>query len=157
MKRLSWLVMAGVALLIGFLGLGAINDPQQQKKLKDFISQLSRGQPAPASLPAARGNETIRIAAFNIQVFGEAKLNDQPTMEAIVAILQNFDLVAIEEVRSVGQDVLPRLVAMLNASGKFQYDYAIGPRLGRTTSKEQYAFVFDTATIEIDRNQLYTV
>ena len=78
-------------------------------------------------------------------------------MDTIVSILQNFDLIAIQEVRSVSQDVLPRLVAMLNAGGKYQYDYAIGPRLGRTISKEQYAFVFDTATIEIDRNQLYTV
>lgn len=157
MKRLSWLVLAGVALLLGFLGLGAINNPQQQQKLKDLIAQLSGGQSAATTAPPARGNDTIRVASFNIQVFGEAKLSDQASMDTIVAILQNFDLIAIQEVRSISQDVLPRLVALLNAGGKYQYDYAIGPRLGRTTSKEQYAFVFDTATIEIDRSQLYTV
>ena len=68
----------------------------------------------------------------------------------------NFDLIAIQEVRSVAQDIMPHLIEMLNADGH-QYDYAIGPRLGRTASKEQYAFVFDTQTIEIDRYQLYTV
>ena len=38
-----------------------------------------------------------------------------------------------------------------------KYDFIIGPRLGRTTSKEQYAFVYDTATIETDRTAIYTV
>src|SRR5262245_44315090 len=157
MKRLSWLVLAGIALLAGFLGLGAINSPQQQQKLKDLLNQIAGTQPATTARPPARGNDTIRVASFNIQVFGEAKLGDEATMQSIVAILQIFDLIAIQEVRYVRQDVLPRLVAPPNAGGKFQSDYAIGPRFGRTTSKEQYAFVLDTATIEIDRNQLYTV
>jgi endonuclease/exonuclease/phosphatase family metal-dependent hydrolase len=54
------------------------------------------------------------------------------------------------------QDVLPQFVDEVNAAGR-HYDYVIGPRLGRTSSKEQYAFVFDTASIEIDRSALYTV
>lgn len=107
--------------------------------------------------PSARGNDTIRVATFNIQVFGENKLNDPEAMRAIVAILQNFDLIAIQEVRAMSQDILPQLIGLLNSDGRFQYDYAIGPRLGRSTSKEQYAFVFDTQTIEMDRYKLYTV
>jgi endonuclease/exonuclease/phosphatase family metal-dependent hydrolase len=107
--------------------------------------------------PPTRGNDTIRIASFNIQVFGESKLGDPAAMPVIVEILRQFDLVAIQEVRAVSQDILPQLIDLLNAGGKFQYDYAIGPRLGRSSSKEQYAFVFDTATIEMDRYKLYTV
>lgn len=112
--------------------------------------------PTSTEPPPSRGNDTIRVASFNIQVFGEAKLNDAEAMQAIVAILKNFDLVAIQEVRSVSQDILPQLISLLNADGQ-RYDYALGPRLGRSNSKEQYAFVFDTQTIETDRNQLYTV
>jgi endonuclease/exonuclease/phosphatase family metal-dependent hydrolase len=78
-------------------------------------------------------------------------------MPVIVEILRQFDLVAVQEVRAVSQDILPQLIEMLNVGGKYQYDYAIGPRLGRSSSKEQYAFVFDTATVEIDRYKLYTV
>ena len=33
----------------------------------------------------------------------------------------------------------------------------IGPRLGRTSSKEQYAFVYDTNRIEVDQASVYTV
>jgi endonuclease/exonuclease/phosphatase family metal-dependent hydrolase len=78
-------------------------------------------------------------------------------MNVIVNVLRNFDVIAIQEVRAVNQDVLPELVAMLNAGGEHHYDYVLGPRLGRTSSKEQYAFLFDLASIEVDRNQLYTV
>ena len=51
---------------------------------------------------------------------------------------------------------MPRFVETINAAGR-HYDYVIGPRLGRTESTEQFAFVFDLATLEIDRAQLYTV
>ena len=70
-------------------------------------------------------------------------------------IVRRFDVVAIQEVRSK-QDILPQFVETINSTGR-HYDYVIGPRLGRTVSKEQYAFIFDTASIEIDRGSLYTV
>jgi endonuclease/exonuclease/phosphatase family metal-dependent hydrolase len=151
MKRLSSLVMAGLAAVIGWIVL-------QQLQANGWKGISFPGLPGATSTeaPPPRGNETIRIATFNIQVFGESKLNDPEAMQTIVAILKNFDLVAIQEVRSVTQDILPHLMTLLNADGH-RYDYAIGPRLGRTTSKEQYAFVFDTQTIEIDRYKLYTV
>jgi deoxyribonuclease-1-like protein len=152
MKRLSSLLMAVMAAVIGWFVL----QQAQSRGWKGFsLPDLLR--PTTSSvLPPARGNDTIRIATFNIQVFGESKLNDPEAMQVIVAILRNFDLIAIQEVRSVSQDVLPQLMALLNADGH-RYDYALGPRLGRTNSKEQYAFVFDTATIEMDRYKLYTV
>ncbi len=108
------------------------------------------------SLPGVkRDGNTVRVATFNIQVFGEKKLSNPRVTSLLVEILRNFDIVAIQEIRSK-QDIMSRFVDQLNATGR-HYDYVIGPRLGRTSSKEQYAFVFDTASIEIDRTALYTV
>jgi endonuclease/exonuclease/phosphatase family metal-dependent hydrolase len=153
MKTLSRLIMAALAAAAGWYLL----QQMQAGGLAGLkLPGLNLGTTQTAA-PPARGNETIRIASFNIQVFGEAKLNDPAVMPVIVDILKQFDLIAIQEVRAVSQDILPQLIELLNADGKFQYDYAIGPRLGRSSSKEQYAFVFDTATIEIDRYKLYTV
>ena len=104
-----------------------------------------------------RAGETIRIATWNIQVFGESKLQDPAAMNVIVSVLRNFDVIAIQEVRAISQDVVPELVAQMNAGGQHHYDYVLGPRLGRTSSKEQYAFIFDMASVEVDRNQLYTL
>jgi endonuclease/exonuclease/phosphatase family metal-dependent hydrolase len=106
--------------------------------------------------PVALKSETIRIASFNIQVFGQAKLAKPHVMQRLAQIVRKFDVVAIQEVRAKDDNVLPAFLSLINADGR-QYDYVIGPRLGRTPSKEQYAFVFDKQTIEIDRSQLYTV
>ncbi len=110
------------------------------------------GRPLPK---VDRTANAIRVASFNIQVFGETKLG-KPRVRAFLAeIIRHFDVVAIQEIRSK-QDILPQFIDAINAGGR-HYDYVIGPRLGRSHSKEQYAFIFDTASIEIDRSSLYTV
>ena len=102
-----------------------------------------------------RQGGTIRICSFNIQVFGEKKLADPRVRSLLAETIRHFDIVAIQEIRSK-QDILPQFIDAINATGR-HYDFVIGPRLGRTVSKEQYAFVFDTASIEVDRTALYTV
>ena len=77
-------------------------------------------------------------------------------MQVLAETVRKFDLVAIQEVRSTTDDILPRFLELINTTGR-HYDFVIGPRLGRTNSKEQYAFVFDTQTIEVDRGSIYTV
>jgi endonuclease/exonuclease/phosphatase family metal-dependent hydrolase len=152
MKRLGQVVLAVVALVGGWFIFQIL--ASNGFKLPGL--DLRGGSTLSSALPP-RGGETIRIATWNIQVFGEAKLSDQAAMQTIVAIIKNFDLVAIQEVRAQNQMVLAQLVGLLNADGRHQYDYVLGPRLGRSSSKEQYAFVFDTATIEVDRNRTYTI
>jgi len=77
-------------------------------------------------------------------------------MEVLAGIMSRFDVVALQEIRSTSDNVVPRLVEQINRAGR-HFDYVIGPRLGRTNSKEQYAYVFDRDTVEVDRYQLYTV
>jgi len=113
----------------------------------------------PVSVPgrqAPTGGDVIRIASFNIQVFGESKLGKPEVVDVLANIVRNFDVVAVQEVRAQSQSVLPDFLTTVNAAGA-QYDYVISERLGRTSSKEQYAYVFNTNTIEVDRRTLYTV
>ncbi|MCO6454941.1 MAG: endonuclease/exonuclease/phosphatase family protein [Pirellulaceae bacterium] len=109
-----------------------------------------------ADLPLPDNRETIRIASFNIQVLGATKLGKPHVMDILARTVRQFDVVAIQEVRSRSQDVLPTFVDRINETGR-HYDYVIGPRQGRTDSKEQFAFIFDRATIELDRLQTYSV
>lgn len=109
-----------------------------------------------ANLPnVARQSGGLRIASFNIQVFGEKKIADPRVRSLLAEVARRFDIIAIQEVRAK-QDVLPQFVDAINATGR-HYSHVIGPRLGRTSSKEQYAFVFDTASVEVDRTALYTI
>jgi endonuclease/exonuclease/phosphatase family metal-dependent hydrolase len=106
--------------------------------------------------PVTRSGDTIRMATFNVQVLGTTKAGKPHVMDILARIVRQFDVVAIQEIRSKDQDILPNFVDLVNATGR-TYDFVIGPRLGRTVSKEQYAFIFDRASIEIDRSQLYTI
>ncbi len=51
---------------------------------------------------------------------------------------------------------MPRFLQLINAEGG-SYDFVIGPRLGRTSSKEQYAFIYNRASIELVPGSVYTV
>jgi endonuclease/exonuclease/phosphatase family metal-dependent hydrolase len=99
--------------------------------------------------------DTIRIASFNIQVFGTSKSKKSNVMDVLAKVVRRFDVVAIQEIRSKDPQVVPKFVDRINAEGD-RYDYVIGPRLGRTSCKEQYAFIFDTARIEVDRDSIHT-
>lgn len=103
-----------------------------------------------------RNTHTVRLATFNIQVFGAAKLAKPHVVDYLARIVRQYDVVAIQEIRSREQDLLPRFLERVNAGGG-HYDYVIGPRVGRTDSTEQFAFVFDRTTIEVDRQRAYTV
>jgi len=126
---------------------------QQLSKIK-----VPQGEVASISSSTTRERNpgTITVASFNIQVFGISKLKKRKVMDVLAEIVRTFDVVAIQEIRSKDQSVLPRFVELVNSDGS-QYDYLIGERLGRTSSKEQYAFVFDATRIEIDRQSAYTL
>ncbi len=106
--------------------------------------------------PAAAAGSTVSIASFNIQVFGTSKIGKPEVMDVLARVIRRFDVVAIQEVRSKDQTVVPRFVDLVNATGA-EYRYVLGPRLGRTTSKEQYAFLYNAARIELDPGSVHTV
>lgn len=109
--------------------------------------------PAP---PVARSSNTVRVATFNIQVFGESKLEDHAAVATLVDIMHRFDVVAVQEIRAQSVDLLPRFLEQVNAGGG-HYHYVLGPRLGRSNSKEQYAFIYNRASIEVDPSSVYTI
>ena len=85
--------------------------------------------------------DTIRIASFNIQVFGRSKASKPEVMEVLANIISQFDIVAIQEIRDKSGKAIKDLEVAVDDLGE-NYDYIIGPRLGRTSSKEQYAYSY---------------
>lgn len=100
--------------------------------------------------------DTVRIATFNIQVFGTSKEQESNVMDALATIVRKYDVVAIQEIRCSDQELIPRFVERINADGG-HYRHILGPRLGRTTSKEQYAFLYNAAKIELIEGSVETV
>jgi len=98
--------------------------------------------------------DTVRIGAFNIQVFGTSKASKPEVMDVLAKVIRTYDIVAIQEIRDSSGTALPALVDAVNADGS-QYAYVVGERLGRTSSKEQYAYIYNTRTISLSDAHTY--
>lgn len=157
MKKLGPMIFGLLAAAVGWFVVENF-DLRGLRDLKLVQREAGTGDEtgSPGSAPPARTTDTVRLASFNIQVFGTSKSGKSHVMDILARITRQFDLVAIQEIRSKDEGILPNFVELINATGR-KYDYVIGPRLGRSVSKEQYAYVFDMATIEVDRTQMYTI
>jgi deoxyribonuclease-1-like protein len=128
----------------------------------DFTEQMASDSGSRGSNSSVRtvavpnSDETLRIAAFNIQVFGVTKMGKPHVMDVLAEVMRQFDVIAIQEIRSTDQTLMPQFLELVNSDGS-QYDYVIGPRLGRTSSKEQYAYVYNTRTVDLNRDWIYTI
>jgi deoxyribonuclease-1-like protein len=113
------------------------------------------GNMIPSGGQTAAG-DPIRIASFNIQIFGASKIGKPEVMDILTKVVRRFDIVAIQEIRDKNDLVMPAFVRMINAD-RSQYAHVIGPRLGRSVSTEQYAFVYDQRRIEVDHRSVLTL
>jgi deoxyribonuclease-1-like protein len=153
-RKLYTLVTIG-GLLAG-VGWVYKNHPEVFQALK--LGALQSGaQQAGTDKPPVRPGPTIRIASFNIQVFGEKKFSDPGVVEVLARVIRKFDVVAVQEVRAMDPTLMSRFVQKVNSDGQSRYDFVIGPRLGNSDSKEQYVFIYDVTRIEIDPTSAYTV
>jgi endonuclease/exonuclease/phosphatase family metal-dependent hydrolase len=107
-----------------------------------------------ASAPASSG--TIRIATFNIQVFGVTKRENPEIMSVLTEVARKFDILAIQEVRDSSETTVDYFLSEINESGSPTYKAVIGPRLGRSSSKEQYAFIYNSERVNYIANSMYT-
>lgn len=99
--------------------------------------------------------ETVKIAAFNIQIFGQAKSQKQNVMEILTKIAREFDIVLIQEIRDASEQTTPNFVEKINQMEGPDYGFIRSERLGRTTSKEAYAYVYNTETIQFIQGSDY--
>ncbi len=96
----------------------------------------------------ARTPTNILIGSFNLQRLGPSKISDSWVTERFADIIRKFDVIALQEITSKDQRILPALISRVNSLGN-KYNFTIGPQVGRASSGyfEQYAFVYDETRI----------
>jgi len=99
--------------------------------------------------------ETVKIAAFNVQIFGEAKSQKGDVMTVLTKIVREFDIVLIQEIRDASGQTIPNFVEKINQLEGPDYSFINSERLGRTTSKEAYAYVYNTETVQFIQGSDY--
>ncbi|RCV63636.1 Metal-dependent hydrolase, endonuclease/exonuclease/phosphatase family [Methanophagales archaeon] len=70
-------------------------------------------------------------------------------MDVLAKIIRTYDVVAIQEIRDKDQTALPKLVNLTNTNDS-DYVYIASERLGRTTNKEQYAYIYNNQTVKLN-------
>ncbi len=129
-----------VMILVGYIYIS------NSSAVIDKIPNKSDKQPAatPAVTPGivTSPNNTVKLAAFNLQIFGTSKADKPEVMGVLSKTIRNFDIVAVQEIRDASQTALPALRNSVNDMAGPKYDFVVSDRLGRTTSKEQYAYNF---------------
>lgn len=106
--------------------------------------------------PGKPQRSTIRIATFNVDPLDHLKLGNRQVAGRLVDVIRKFDLVAIQNVQAANQGVLIELVEQLNAGGR-QYDFAVADEVMTNPAEQYSAFLFDRATVQIDRSTVYLV
>jgi len=102
-------------------------------------------------IPSGTGGpeyEGLVVGAFNVQVFGTTKAARGDVMDILGQTIRSYDLIAIQEIRDSSGTALPALLEEVNSDGS-QYTYVASERLGRTVSKEQYAYFYNTETVKL--------
>ncbi|XP_064610015.1 deoxyribonuclease-1-like [Liolophura sinensis] len=98
---------------------------------------------------------SLKVASFNIKWLSERKVHDPDIMTVITKILLRYDLVLILELRSNATDVMSRIVADMNMLSTSPYGFKVSQPLGRTSYKEEYAFVYRFSKVTIQSVEQY--
>ena len=104
---------------------------------------------AAGALDITRPDAAVTIATFNIQVFGKSKRSKPDVMDVLVDIADEFDILAVQEIRDASGDTPGFYLDAMNALGDEHHEMVVSPRLGRSKSKEEYAFYYDTDLVDI--------
>ena len=116
-------------------------------------ASFSPSNDAPHSSPSLDDLRVVRVAVWNLEPFNFSKVNDASVGEKIARLLQEFDVVAVQGVRSKNRAVLEALVYLIDRQGG-KYDYvASSPASVDAIS----AFFFNAQTVVVDRESVSDV
>nr|XP_032823152.1 deoxyribonuclease-1 isoform X2 [Petromyzon marinus] len=99
--------------------------------------------------------ESIRIAAFNIQTFGDAKMSKPDVAKVIVDVISLFDIVVVQEVRDSDLSAVKLLMSQLNSASAHHYEYLASDQLGSSTYTERYVYIYRDKVVSVSSSYHY--
>lgn len=91
--------------------------------------------------------QSLLLGAFNVQIFGARKIAKPAVLRSLVQIISRYDILLLQEIRERKSIAVNILLQHINRISTDQFRYVISERLGRTASKEQYAFFFKSSKV----------
>lgn len=137
-KRTITAVIVILAALITFI-LFYIREPENESIVDQ--NENTDGQ----------NENSLKICSFNIQIFGVSKMEKQDVVDVLVKIISSTDITAVQEVRSTSLEPVEKFMSLLDE----RYSYVLGPREGRTSSKEQYWVIYNSNAVTVIGEDTY--
>ncbi|KAM8754208.1 deoxyribonuclease gamma-like isoform 2-T2 [Acanthopagrus schlegelii] len=92
----------------------------------------------------------MKIASFNVQRFGLAKVSDPDVLSTLVKIVSRYDLILILEVVDIsGRSVKVLLEELNRVNTTHHYALQLSSRLGRSRYKEQFLFLYRDDVVDL--------
>ncbi|XOB46624.1 MAG: endonuclease/exonuclease/phosphatase family protein [Candidatus Nealsonbacteria bacterium] len=158
-KKILIIVLAIITFVVGLSIDYNSNDSQQiyQQGYNEGYNEgykvgYDEGQKECLTLPETG----LKIAAFNIQIFGKTKREKDDVMDMLTKIAREFDVMLVQEIRDKEEKTMPYYLQKINDELGYQkYDFIRSERLGRTTSKETYSYLYNTDKVQFIEGSEY--
>ena len=102
--------------------------------------------------------QSFEIATFNIQNFGQIKMDKTDVVDTLAMIVRQFDIVAVQEISDKSNQTAGAFLKVVNANGA-RYKLSCSERTGLQPddrkSAEQYAYYYDSRTVTLTDAALY--
>jgi endonuclease/exonuclease/phosphatase family metal-dependent hydrolase len=109
-----------------------------------------------AHFKVVESESALKVAAFNIQVFGKTKREKEDVMDILKKIAQEFDIMLVQEIRDAEDETASYYCQKINeAAGYHKYDFIESERLGRSSSKEAYAYFYNADRVQLIEGSQY--
>lgn len=127
-----------------------IQETEKQKDTPtDNITEDVIPEPEKEKDNPAQETKNIKIANWNLQIFGDTKASKPELMNTYTSIIDDYDIVFVQEIRDSDGSAFVNLCSMLT-----NYDCKVSSRAGRSTSKEQYGIIYKKG-IKVDEIKDY--
>ena len=98
----------------------------------------------------------IRIATFNPGNLNSRRLASPIVKNQLARLLQDYDIIALQDIQENSTGPLVDLLRQMNAHGR-HYEYAVSPEVLTGNTSQYNAFLFDSSSVEIDHDRIYTI
>ncbi|KAL4646719.1 deoxyribonuclease-1-like [Arapaima gigas] len=98
----------------------------------------------------------MKVASFNVQRFGENKVSDKNVLSSLIKAMSRYDIIVILEVVDAKGNAMEQFIKELNKVNKSSpYTMKISCRLGRSSYKEQYMFLYRQDVVKLTDTYQY--
>jgi len=97
---------------------------------------------------------SLKVGTWNLQRFGRAKINNETICGYIRQVIAEYDLIVLLEVTDSSEQAIPTLLSKLSVTDQ-DWAYELSPRIGRTSYKEQYAFMYKKSRVSVVSSYQY--